>query len=277
MQPHEHPVNDDIVTAIVDSLLPDHPPVDDVAYLPGGYSNDNYRITMAGTDYALRVTRISPPARFERAFLELAIAPEVVAYDATLGHMISRWIDGALVVAAPMTATEAAEYLRDLHDAVPAGITAYDVASRICENLDAGRSPDSTYELLEEIDWQPARSVGCHNDLNPWNIIRTDEGFRTLDWEFAGDNDPIFDVVGFCHGALFDDDRLTAVVAAYAPDLDADYLRRTKAIFQLREHAWAVGQLANGNNRAEIIEQRDSCLLAAEQLAASERGGHRPR
>ena len=251
------------VSAAVAELAPWLGPIEKSVYLPGGYSNDNYRITVDGEDYALRLCR-KQPAAAERTFLTLEIAPDVVAYDAEHGHMVTRWIEGALVVEQPLSVVSAAEYLKALHWLIPTRVSRYDVAATIRRDLASGEGQQSAYHLLETIDWQAASIAGCHNDLNPWNIIQTGDGLRTLDWEYAGDNDPVFDLVGFAHGAGFDIDATTALKNAYDPSISAEHLIRTIAIFQLREHAWAVRQIAAGNDRPEIVEQRDSCIRLAE-------------
>ncbi|MDE0349105.1 MAG: phosphotransferase, partial [Gammaproteobacteria bacterium] len=171
--------------------------VDHVSYLPGGYANDNYRFEYEGGAYALRIAR-HPGAdrRAEALFLQLASAPEVVAFDLPTGHLLTRWIDGALLADSPVPPETAAAYVQALHAEIPSGVRSYDPREAIHRDLaGAGKLARNAVLALERLDWTPAGLGGCHNDLNPWNVLCTERGWRTLDWEFAGDNDPLFDVV----------------------------------------------------------------------------------
>ncbi|MDE0349304.1 MAG: hypothetical protein OXM56_06320, partial [Gammaproteobacteria bacterium] len=81
-----------------------------------------------------------------------------------------------------------------------------------------------------------------------------------LDWEFAGDNDPLFDVVCLGRGLGYDEAGMERLTAAYYGDatVPARRILDTRILFELREYAWAVGQLALGNDRAEIRDQADT-------------------
>ena len=243
-------------------------PLRAVAYLPGGYSNRNYRVTVDGADYVLRIAR-QPPRPQEGRYLAIAAAPEVVVHDAERGHLLTRWIAGPSFADTPPSPTEAGAFLADLHRQIPAGVRAYDVVNEVATMLRTGKGGDfEPAELLGKLRWRPAARVGCHNDLNPWNILRGAHGLRTLDWETAGDNDPLFDVVGLGIGCGWRLREMEICRDAYqaaggAASTSSLHLRATATLFCLREHAWAVAQIAAGNDREEIRTQAVSMRCAA--------------
>ena len=249
------------VLACVRALMPGWRPerIGQVSYLTGGYANDNYRFEYEGAAYALRIVRHRGGDRESEArFLELAAAPDAVAFDTGSGDLLTRWIPGTLLAKARVPPAMAADYLRALHAEIPAGIRRYDPREAIRHDLAraAAVSPVAA-TALERLDWTPANVAGCHNDLNPWNILRTDQGWRTLDWEFAGDNDPLFDLVCLGRGLGYGDAALASLAAAcYGPGGVAPArLLHTRIVFELREYAWAARQVALGNDRAEIRAQ----------------------
>lgn len=244
--------------------MPDWQPdgIGAIAYLPGGYANDNYRLVYDGHAYALRVAR-HPGAdrRAEARYLQLASAPEVVAFDLPSGHLLTRWIDGTLLADSPVPPEAAAAYLRALHAEIPRGVRHYDPREAIRRDLAGAKTvAPVAVTALDRLDWTPADLRGCHNDLNPWNVLRTERGWRTLDWEFAGDNDPLFDVVCLGRGLGYDDAGMERLTATYYDTATVSALRvlDTRILFELREYAWAVGQIALGNDRAEIRAQADT-------------------
>ena len=54
-----------------------------------------------------------------------------------------------------------------------------------------------------------------HNDLNPWNILCATDGWRTLDWEWVGTNDPLFDLVTLGLGVQVDHPTLVEMARDY--------------------------------------------------------------
>ena len=253
----------DSILDVAQRLMPSWPgaPVD-VSYLPGGYSHRNYRLDFAGARYALRIVDGTPPRPGERRYLETAAAPDVVGYDPTTGHMLTRWIHGPILADSPPSPVEAGRYLAALHAEIPVGVRRYDYAVEIETTIADVAAPDAgVMARFESLAWSAAALCGCHNDLNPWNVIRTDSGFRTLDWEFAGDNDPVFDLVGLGLGFEWCEAQLAKCATAYAEvaasplRLGGQRLAETVCAYRIREYAWAVGQIAAGNDRPEIREQ----------------------
>ncbi len=235
-----------------------------IEYLPGGYTNRNYRLDIDGAAYVLRLgagaTR--PANAFERRYLDVVGAPDLVAHNAEAGHLLTRWIEGRTLADAPPTAAEAGAYLAELHARIPTGIRRYDFGAEIEAMFRRAGKVDAAVETrFRKLDWHAAEWRGCHNDLNPWNIIREPSGrFRTLDWEMAGDNDRLFDLVGLCMGLGWGMARTRACVdacntAGSALRYTPGRLRDTLCAYQIREHAWAVAQIAGGNDRPEIRQQ----------------------
>ena len=243
-----------------------------IEYLPGGYSNRNYRLDIDGAAYALRIVDGAMPRPGERQYLAIAAAPDVVGYDRQTGHMLTRWIDGQILAASPPSPAEGGSYLAELHAEIPSGIRRYDYQAEIEALLAVAVDPDpDVVSLFRALAWSASEICGCHNDLNPWNVIRASRTgkarqprFRTLDWEFAGDNDRLFDLVGLGQGLQWTPAQLAACVRAYAGTPTGQVrplhatprrLEDTICAYRIREYAWAAAQIGVGNDRPEIIEQ----------------------
>lgn len=111
-----------------------------------------------------------------------------------------------------------------------------------------------------------------HNDLNPWNILCATGGWRTLDWEWVGTNDPLFDLVTLGLGVQVDHPDLREMARDYADKTGlaassvADRLDHAICGFWLREYAWAEHEMRLGNTRLEVLTQRDQALAQLSDL-----------
>ena len=261
-------LNESVVREILTALMPawGSRDVERIEYLPGGYTNRNYRVQVRDHAYVLRVVERAKPRASEPAYLALDVAPDVVAYDPHRGHLLTRWIPGQVLADSPPSPAEAGEYLRDLHARIPIGFNRYDFTREVTTMFRRAGNVDPVVQAcFERTAWRPATWRGCHNDLNPWNIIRVPDvtsrpRFRTLDWESAGDNDPLFDLVGLCVGLGWGMEDARSCHDAYRQGdtgigATETRLRDTFRAFLVREYAWAVAQLAMGSDREEIREQ----------------------
>lgn len=61
---------------------------------------------------------------------------------------------------------------------------------------------------------RPGKRVCCHNDLVAGNIVSSD-GVRFLDWEYAGDNDPLFDLATIVTHHDLSADKALCLLNAY--------------------------------------------------------------
>ncbi len=241
----------------VRELLPDARQIELVEYLEGGWSNRNYHIRIDGVDAVLRLKDpLSVAPDREYLYLENPLAPEVLAYDRSRGDMVTGFVKGELLVNSPITPDVAASYMLELHAKIPIGIRSYRAEPVIDRYLEGLRLTDSVGSIYRSLQWEPQRICGCHNELNDWNVIKTPNGFCTLDWESAGDNDPIFDVVGLCYGLEFGDTDFKKCISDYDPHVDAEHVRRTRILYQIREHAWALDRLRHGSDHEGIVKQK---------------------
>ena len=236
------------------ALKPDwHPErIQAFEFLSGGYSNDNYRFAYEGDQYVVRLpsrVRSFIDRKLERAFYQqhqgpFAI-PELIALDEITGNLITRYVPGALL-------PDADRY--------------YDPYALSRDYLAAGDAPISIRKLADG-PWQPEQTVTCHNDLNPWNVIQSSsERWVTLDWEWLGLNDPLFDLVTLHQGMGLADESLQSLVELWqeAP-INQDRLEACLIAFWLREFAWAWAERHHGNTRQEIEEQ---IAVSKDKLAA---------
>lgn len=251
----------------------------DFAYLPKGYSNDNYRFRHQRERYVLRLpirARMHAQWRSERAFYQAPgdiAVPDVLAFDIGSGAMISRWVDGPLMIDAPPATEHLISFLRSLQKNLAAAANPYDpiAQSRQALQTPGPDQPSSRVQrLVSRSKWPQTHLVACHNDFNPWNVIcAPNDRWVTLDWESRGNNDPLFDLVTMHQGLALPDDLL--------PGLCDDLIGQRTAPgrielvlmgFWIREYAWAFAERQRGNYRDELRAQMQ---LAESKLSAIDR------
>ena len=210
-----------------------NPSIASIEELKGGLTNRTFRVTYEDVHYVLRLdAEKSDILRFDRTYEaaimhaahEAGIGPEVVYVDAEAGILLSRFLPGRTWTAQDIQSEHQLDRLADLLRAVHRLPT--------CGNCVHFSTEAAAYEaFLEErqelhgfashcldiIRSTPDRGIiaCCHNDIIARNVI--DNGvLKLIDWEYASDNDPLFDiacVVGFHE---LDDRQAGYLLDAYA-------------------------------------------------------------
>ncbi len=251
--------------AIVRRLWPDERAR--VEVLGGGITNRNFKITVDGETFVLRIggkdtTLLGIDRRHEReassVAAELGVGPEVVRFVEPEGYLVTRFVTGESVPPAELRRPEGladfARTLRRVHDGPP--ITARFDSFRVVENYCAtsvalGVAVPSAYEEAKRVADRIERTrdrpplCTCHNDLLNANLIATAEGLVIVDWEYAGMGDRFFDLGNFCanHELTADESRelLRAYFGEVRPD-DEQALALMRFMSDFREAMWGVVQ-----------------------------------
>lgn len=185
--------------------------------LSGGLTNINYLIHTANDRFVLRINnpnaaRLGINRQQELTILNTikqhSFAPAIAYCCPQFNYLVSHYISGTSFAEKPATPAEN-EQLRAI-------ISSYQQLSVSCNTLQYGEHLYGYYQTLQaenklnaklESDWQhfqpqlekfeqsPWQAVLCHHDLIPANIIRCDSGLKIIDWEYATNGHPCFDLL----------------------------------------------------------------------------------
>jgi thiamine kinase-like enzyme len=235
--------------------------------LDGGITNRNFRVTLGGAEYVVRL-----PGK-DTELLGIDRSAELLANEAAaalgIAPAVAAIVDGCLVTSfVACRALEQSELvgaveqiaraLRAFHGSgvrlptrfsVPALLDDY---AAIAEARGAGL-PDG-YEAARDAaarivaSLPPTEQRPCHNDLLAGNLIRANDDGRILlvDWEYAGMGDARFDLGNLSVNNGFDESSDEHLLSAYygEPPSDAQRaaLRLMRVLSDAREGAWGVVQ-----------------------------------
>jgi thiamine kinase-like enzyme len=87
---------------------------------------------------------------------------------------------------------------------------------------------------------RPAASVPCHNDLLPANIL--DDGLRlwVVDFEYAGNGDPCFELGNAWSEASLPPELLEPLVTAYAGRPSRALVARARLLGLMSKYGWTL-------------------------------------
>jgi thiamine kinase-like enzyme len=240
--------------------------------LCGGITNRNYRVTLGGEDYVLRVP--SPDTVFLEidrasehaaavAAAKLGVGPEVAAF--LVGHesLVTRFIPGRPIspeeLRDPATLAAVARAVRTVHDGppIPGSFSPYRVVQAYARTAEARGVPvprdfTSASRVSTEIETalrgEEHLPVPCHNDLLNANFIHDGTRVRIVDWEYAGMGDRYFDLgnLSINNDLREVDDRILLQRYFGEPCTDRRLacVRLMRIMSDFREAMWGVVQIA---------------------------------
>jgi thiamine kinase-like enzyme len=234
--------------------------------LDGGITNRNFRVTLGGDEYVVRL-----PGK-DTELLGIDRSAELLAHEAAalgIAPAVAALVGGCLVTSfvacqplePPEVAgavEEIARALRAFHDSgvrLPTRFWVPDLLEDYAAIAQArGARLPAGYEEARVLAARIAAALPlreqrpCHDDLLAGNLIRAerDGSILLVDWEYAGMGDPRFDLGNLSVNNGFDaaaDDRL---LRAYHGDSPTDAQRAALKLMRLlsdaREGAWGVVQ-----------------------------------
>ena len=204
----------------------------DITELKGGLTNTTWRVEKGGRSGVLKIDAMPRTEPYNTRRREAEI--QTRAHEAGLANRVlfanetvymTEFVEGVIwsqeCLEQDANIEQLADALRRLH-ALPLAGRLFDAVGAARDYARKIGNPDelrvkASVRKVEEGP-QPFNLCFCHNDLVVGNIINTPET-RFLDWEYACDNDPFFDLATVvAHHGLTDGQRDTLLDAYFDGD-----------------------------------------------------------
>jgi thiamine kinase-like enzyme len=234
--------------------------------LTGGITNHNFKVTVGGDVFVLRIggrdtNLLGIDRRVEheasRMAAAMGVGPEVVSWIEPEGWLVTRYIEGRPLEIQDLRSVETirrvAQALLRVHSGPPIGgrFDAHRVVvdyARLAVERGVDLPPDYSWALgisrRIEAARRPPAPVPCHNDLLIANFIDDGE-IRIVDWEYAGMGDRFFDLGNLTVNQELGPAEADALLHAYFGAVrraDAASLRLMGFMSDFREAMWGVVQ-----------------------------------
>jgi len=241
-----------------------------ITELTGGITNKNYKITIDGESYVLRMggnetkhLGIDRKIEYECSLLasQIGIAPEPVAFLEPEGYIVARFISGKGIPAEEIGSEENIKRVLDsmkaYHalDHFPGSFSPFRVAEEYAKTASS-----FNVKLPDKMDWyleksreiekamyrEPFKPRPCHNDLLNGNFIYDGTRIRILDWEYAGMGDIFFDLGNFAVQHEFKEEQDEVLLRTYFGEQTNSQrarLKLMKIMSDLREAMWGMVQV----------------------------------
>lgn len=213
-----------------------------VTPLQHGYNNRSYRVDTANRSYVLRVVDQidesgmrdnAVECRIQQGAARRGIAAPVEFFSPDSGLLLSEFAKGRSWqpedLEVPDNLIRLAGLLKVLHSLPLSGVE-YDagIAARNYRSLLRPNAAESSLAALcvqiAESTAKTGRRACCHNDLVAENIV--DDGtLKLIDFEYARDNDPYFDLASVINWHNLDAEQAELLLRAYG-GVDVDNNRR---------------------------------------------------
>lgn len=261
----------------------------------GGLTNRVYRL---GT-YVLRLPGVGTESYINRtheaeaaiAAARAGVSPEVIHVDPTSGIMVTRLIDAATTMTpqgfrdTPDAVARAGLAFRTLHHSGQRFPFRFELFAMIDSYLGLLATkdvalPQGYHAVVAEaeavrvaLSLAPTPLVPCHCDPLCENFLDTGAKMWIVDWEYAGMNDPMWDLGDLSVEGQFDAAQDEALLTAYfggdAPASDRGRMVIYKAMCDLLWTLWGLIQLANGNPADDFRSYADGRFARCKALMAS--------
>jgi thiamine kinase-like enzyme len=243
----------------------------------GGLTNRNYKVTLDGEAYVLRVAGEGTSeyidreveAHNARVAADAGVNAEVVFFDTKDGLMLCRYLASTATMTpetfltTPGAPARAARVFKRMHDCGRPFKFRFELFSMIDDYLGhlaklGAALPEGYHDVVGEAEAvrrvlgaNPGTLAPCHCDPLCENFLDDGERMWLVDWEYSGMNDPIWDLGDLSVEAGFGDAQDQEMMEAYCGGrvAPAVFGRMVvyKAMCDLLWTLWGLVQLANDN------------------------------
>ena len=216
----------------------------------GGLTNRTYRLTRGKESFMLRLDATHEPdvgldrdceLRVLKRASAAELAPDIVFADVEAGLLVTRVVEGRPWSRQDLNDRRKlvliAELLRKVHTLPGSGrrYRADSIAAVYSSKLEAAPRLNAFGERCARIaaDSTSAEEIRCcHNDVVAANVIG-DESLTLLDWEYACDNDPLFDLASLIGYHDLNRRLADVLLNAYTGGAKPEHRERLKALLRV--------------------------------------------
>ena len=209
--------------------------------IAGGLSNKSFHVTTDKAEYFVRLPGSTAQSLIDRknekaiTFLvnDLDIDAKLYFFDDDAGIKVSEYLSNAI-----MTTTEdflddnitflAGKTFKKLHSAGFSNVMIFDTRGMLRTYEKAIQDhANQGFKLYDDYadmkirvfklmnDFKPSKLVLCHNDAAQTNWMKAPGRIYLIDWEFAGMNDPMWDLADLSIEANFNDHQDDVLLKSY--------------------------------------------------------------
>ncbi|MGI8433799.1 MAG: phosphotransferase [Nocardioidaceae bacterium] len=236
----------------------------EVTVLAGGLTNTNVRVRTSDADVVVRISSkdssllaIDREAEFfnSRAAAEAGAAPAVVEYCPDDHLLVVAYIDGRTVTAEDLgqsvSLASVAAVCRLLHEGprFVGDFDMFEVQRRYVSTVqERGYRLPTRYldfapqvdRIREALDAAPLATVPCNNDLLAANFIDDGERLWVIDFEYAGNNDPCFELGNIWSESNLSLDSLCELVTCYFGREEPSLVARARLLGLMSKYGWTL-------------------------------------
>ena len=233
--------------------------------IPAGLTNHNYRVTVDGTPYFVRVpgpggdllaVDRANEVHNTRAAADAGVGPAMIEHLPRWDVFALAWVEGRTM------SNEALVSMADAPERVAAALRRLHAGPRFRDDFDMIRTterylgvvdahgfpiPDGYGDGIRELPRieaalaaHPLPTVPCHNDLLAENYLDDGERLWIVDYEYSGNNDPTFELGNTCQELGWGDDRVERLCTAYFGEATIPLLARMRLQMIMSDLGWTL-------------------------------------
>ena len=242
-----------------------------IQHLSGGLTNTNYKVTVNGKPFFIRVpgegTELLAIDRNNeyhnsKAAANAGVGPKILHHFPEYSVMVLEFIDGKTMSKESLNEsgmpTRMAQAIKQLHagkrflsDFNMFRLTEYYL--RLCKERGI-KIPDGYLDRVATVNQiekamsvKPLATVPCNNDLLAENYIDDGKQLWLIDYEYSGNNDPTFELGNTCQEMQFNDEQIREVCAAYFGEATPGLIARMKLNMIMSDVGWGLWAAIQAN------------------------------
>ncbi len=248
-----------------------------VTALPGGLTNQNFKVTTPDGVYVARVFSdggellgIDREHEYRNSVIAAAagVGAPVIEYRPQERLLVLGFIEGRTLtnadVAEPVTLARIARVCARLHGAgrFAGDFDMFEVQAAYRATVsNLGLAIPDGYDDLRPavaaargaLAVRAEGTVPCNNDLLAANLIDDGERIWLIDYEYSGNNDPCFELGNIAGECALDDDALAALVTAYYGRARRSRIARAQLFNLVSRYGWALwGAIQHGTSQLDF-------------------------